>query len=92
MRDVSLEATDVIDIWPYVSAIPQEDLRGHQIWERYVEIVCRDANNHYEHVLVMTKTRNVYLVVVIDLIWDRIFGHYLLDLNEKYGLSKVAPA
>lgn len=92
MRDVTLEATDVIDVWPYVSVIPQEDLRGHQIWDQFVENVYRDASNRYDHVLVMTQTKNVYLVVVVDLARDDIYGHYLLDLNEKYGLPKVGLA
>jgi hypothetical protein len=92
MRDVMSEATDVIDVWPYVSAVPQEDLLGHQIWDQFVENVYRDANNRYDHVLVITQTKNVYLVVVIDLVWDRIYGHHLLDLNEKYGLPKAGSA
>jgi len=35
----------------------------------------------------MTKTKNVYLTVVVDLQRDSIHGHHLLDLNEKYGVT-----
>ena len=35
----------------------------------------------------MTRTKNVYLVVVVDLVHDLIYGHLLLDLNKEYGLS-----
>ncbi len=35
----------------------------------------------------MTKTKNVYLVVVVDLIANAVHGHHLLDLNEQYGLT-----
>ena len=37
--------------------------------------------------LVTTTTKNVFLVVIVDLRADRVFGHYLLDLNEEYGLD-----
>jgi D-serine deaminase-like pyridoxal phosphate-dependent protein len=90
MRNVTQEATNVLDIWPYVASVPVADLRGHQIYDQFVEYVYRDATGRFDHVLVMTRTKNVYLTVVIDLVHDRIHGHHLLDLNEKYGLS--APA
>lgn len=86
MRDVTRETTNVIDIWPYVAAISVSDLHGHHIHDRFVECVYRNATARFDHVLVMTETKNVYLVIVIDLVEDRIYGHHLLDLNEKYGL------
>jgi hypothetical protein len=87
MRDVTQETDGVIDIWPYVASIPSADLSGHQIYDEFVEHVYRDATGRFDHVLVMTKTKNVYLAIVVDLTLDRIHGHHLLDLNEKYGLS-----
>jgi hypothetical protein len=86
VQDVSTEATDVVHIWQYVAAIPKIDLRGHSINDRFVEHVYRDSNSYFDHVLVMTTTKNVYLVVVVDLKNDRVHGHRLLDLNEEYGL------
>ena len=87
MRDVTREASNVIDIWPYVSSVRSEDLRGHEVYEQFVEYVYRDASGRFDHVLVMARTKNVYLVIVIDLTRDVIYGHHLLDLNEKYGLA-----
>lgn len=87
MRDVTGEATNVIDIWPYVDAVPAEDLRGHQVYDRFVEYVYRDAAGRFDHVQVMTRTTNVYLTVVVDLRHDVVYGHHLLDLNEKYGIT-----
>ncbi len=86
MRDVTAEATDVIDIWPYVASVPADDLRGHKVYERFVEYVYRDATARFDHVLVMTRTKNVYLTIVVDLQHGTVLGHHLLDLNEKYGL------
>jgi hypothetical protein len=87
MRDVTGEATNVIDIWPYVESVPAEDLRGHEIYDHFVEYVYRDATGRFDHVQVVTKTKNVYLTVVVDLQRDAIRGHHLLDLDEKYGVT-----
>jgi len=88
MLDVTKTATDVFDIWPYVDSIPPEELEGHAPFERFVEIVYRGDDGRFDHVLAMTKTMNVYIVVVIDLKADRILGHRLLDLNREYGLKR----
>ncbi len=87
MRDVLNEATNVIDIWPYVSAVAQTDLGSHSIHEQFVEHVYRTPTDTYDHVMIMTDTKNVYLVIVVDLVNDCIYGHHVLDLNEKYGLE-----
>ena len=87
MRDVMNEATEVIDIWPYVSSVSQSDLSGHTIYDQFVDHVYRTPDDRYDHVMVMTRTKNVHLVVVIDLVSDSIYGHHLLDLNKEYGLA-----
>src|SRR5258707_11373047 len=87
MRDVLVSATNVFDIWPYVAAIPTHELCGNLIVDGYVERVYRNGNHTFDHVLVVTKTKNVLLAVVVDLVRDTIFGHHLLDLNHEYGLA-----
>ena len=88
MRDVLSTATNVIDIWPYVAEIPASDLSGNDVVTGCVEHVYRNADGTYDHVLVVTGTQNVFLVVVADLTRDTIVGHHLLDLNREYGLAK----
>lgn len=85
MQNVSQAATNVIDIWRYVEAVTPTELQGHLVVDGVVELVYRSGDGHYDHVLVMTRTKNVYLVVVVDLWQDSIFGHRLLDLNAEYG-------
>ncbi len=87
MRNVTGEATNVIDIWPYVDFVPAQDLRGHEVYDHFVEYVYRDATGRFDHVQVMTKTKNVYLAVVVDFQHIAIHGHHLLDLNEKHGVT-----
>jgi hypothetical protein len=92
MREVTETATDVLDIWPYVHAVPASDLDGHLIYDDFVDVVFRSDDNRFDHVLVTTKTKNVFLVVVVDLAHDCIYGHRLLDLNREYGLPSVEGA
>jgi hypothetical protein len=66
------------------------DLEGHTRYDRFVECVYRSANGQFDHGLVMTKTPNVYLVVVVDLKHDTVYGHRLLDLNREYGITPTA--
>lgn len=87
MHNVQESATDVLDVWPYVHSVPVDDLEGHVIYEPFVDGVYRTEDDHYDHVMVMTKTKNVYLVVVIDLVSDSFYGHWLLDLNREYGIT-----
>jgi len=87
MHNVTETAIDVLDIWPYVDSVPAADLGGHSIYDRFVEAVYRSDDDCFDHVLVMTRTKNVYLVVVVDLAHDSIYGHRLLDMNREFGLS-----
>jgi hypothetical protein len=87
MHNVTDTASDVLDIWPYVESVPSADLDGHSIYDNFVEFVYRSDDERFDHVCVMTRTKNVYLVVVVDLAHDSIYGHRLLDMNKEYGLS-----
>ena len=75
-----------VDIWPYVAAVPTTDLKGHAVYEQFVECSYVTADARHHHVLVMTRTKNVYLVVIVDVPAAGLAGHYLLDLNREYGL------
>jgi hypothetical protein len=85
MLDVTESAEPKLDIWPYAQAIPIADLEGHEIWEDFVEYVYRTENNHYEHILVCTKTSDVYLVIVIDNKQNIIIGHRLMNFKKLFG-------
>jgi hypothetical protein len=87
MRDITGIEKDVLDIWPYVDAIPAADLHGHEL-DDFVEYVYRTKDGEFDHVLLMTRTKNIYVVIVVDLLRDRVHGHHLLDINEKYGLNE----
>ena len=79
--DVLATATNVIDIWPYVAAVPATELLGYTNVDKYVEHVHRNGSDTFDHVLVVTKTKNVFLMVVVDLVRDTILGQHLLGLT-----------
>lgn len=88
MRDVTADSFPVTDIWPYVEAIPKREFRTAHYRFEEVELVYRSADDRFDHVLVPTTGRNVDLAVVVDRTAASVFGHHLLDLNEKYGLKR----
>jgi hypothetical protein len=74
------------DFWPYFDSIPVEDFEGHDCSAGQVEYVWREEGDQYEHVLVNSKDRNVFMVLVLDRTANVVHGHRLLDLNREYGL------
>ena len=89
MTDVSDDPTvggvGLIDIWPYVLSIPDRDWLLHKQFDQLVDKVYR--NDQYDHVLVMTRTANVFMAIVVDHKGSSILGHHLLDLNKEYGIE-----
>src|SRR5205807_9584133 len=57
----------VIDIWPYVRAVASPDVPEHIVEEQVVERVWRTSDSRYDHVLLPTRTNNVFLALVVDL-------------------------
>lgn len=87
MRDVTCDQSiEPVDIWPYVDEIPRDDVLPFDITGQDVEYVYRTSDDRFDHVLIPSKTKNVYLVVVVDLQAQSVYGHHVLNLNEKYGL------
>lgn len=86
MCDVTKTADEVIDIWPYVEAVPSADYAEHSLLD--VELVYRSGDDQFEHVLIATGAKNVYLVIVVNFVQKAIYGHRLLDLNREYGFTE----
>ncbi|MFO0960268.1 MAG: hypothetical protein U0800_22980 [Isosphaeraceae bacterium] len=87
MRRAGVEGPP-FDFWPYFNAIPPADYEGHDCSGCEVESVYRDPSGRYEHVLVKSQDRNVFMALVLDLSSERVYGHWLLDLNREYGLGE----
>lgn len=86
--DVTMTATNVMNIWPYVSNIPHADYAGYSLTKNEeVETVRRTFENTFDLVHVATDIKDTFLVVVVDLKNDKIHGHFILGLNKEYGIS-----
>lgn len=73
------------DFWGYFRSIPPEDFDGHE-FDGTVTYVWTMPATGCQHVLVDSKTKNVFLVLVLDLRRRKVRGHHLLDLRKLYGL------
>jgi hypothetical protein len=86
MQDVTGAAARLLDIWPYVEAIPDADLAGFELDD--VAHIYLNSSGDYQHVLIATEDKSVFLVIVIDVKQVKIQGYHLLNLLELYGLSE----
>jgi hypothetical protein len=87
MLDVTATAEPMLDIWPYVEAVPVFDLVGHVLTDGLVQHVYQHPEGRFLHVLVSTDNADAFLVVIIDLFSVEIHGHYLLDLLKLYQIT-----
>jgi hypothetical protein len=87
MIDVTETAEAVVDIWPYVQQLTLDYVLPHYAYqEQLVEAVSRNDKQTFEHVIIPTDKKNVFVVVIVDVRRKGIKGHYVLDLNKEYGL------
>jgi hypothetical protein len=87
MVRVPAEEQPSIDFWPYFESISQRDFEGHDCSSGQVEYAWRDSSGRFEHVLVDSEDRNVFMLLVLDRLERTVYGHRLLDLNREYGLT-----
>jgi hypothetical protein len=75
--------------WDYVERIPSEDFRGYDCSEGSVQWIWRSDDGRFEHVLIDTnEDKDVFMVVVLDLVKKEVVGHRLMDFKHEYGLRE----
>ena len=89
MTQVVDDTPPPFDFWDYVETIPEEDFDGHDCSDGSVSYVWSDSSGQFQHVLVNSEDKNVFMVIVLDLLERRVYGHRLLNLNKEYGLEPV---
>lgn len=88
MREVTEIAEPLTDIWDYAKQLLKDNLISREgFLKRYIEAVYVNNENRYKHILLVTNQKNVYAVIVVDMRDKKIFGHHILNLNEKYGIT-----
>ena len=90
-REDLVQPEGVIDLEPYLRAIPAADFAGLTLLSAAPpSAVYRGEEKGFDHVLYPCNRSNVYLVVVIAFRPDHVHGHYILDLAQEYGLDRAA--
>ena len=86
--DVTENANPLVDIWDYVLNLVKENIVIEYVYENnLVEKVYRNLANTFDHVLLPTSDKNIFIVIVIDLKNVSVSGHYKLNLIKEYGLN-----
>jgi hypothetical protein len=88
MNDITTsEIDDPVDIWEYVQELVTAKIIASSVLEnQVVEKVYRNQTASYDHILLPTEKPHIFLVIIVDLKEHKVFGHSLLDLEEKYGV------
>lgn len=68
------------DFWAYVEAIPAEDFGENDCTAGVVGHVYR-MSEQYEHALIQSQYAEIAMVIVLDLVKQEVYGHYLLDIR-----------
>ena len=88
MVDVTETAEAVVDIWDYVGQLTEDrEVLDYVNNEQLVERVIRNDKATFDHVILPTDDKNIFVVIIVDLTLKTIKGHFRLDLNEQYGLK-----
>ncbi|WP_050025273.1 hypothetical protein [Verrucomicrobium sp. BvORR034] len=87
MQRVALDTEPPVPFWDYFDAIPTDQFAGHDSSVGSVSHAWTDATGRFQHVLVDTDDKNIFMVIVLDLRKRSVFGHRLLNLNDEYGVE-----
>jgi hypothetical protein len=88
MRQLPPDAEPPFDFGSYFDSIPGVDFAGYEC-RGGVTYVWEDSTCRFQHVLFNSQDKNVFMVVVLDLVGLKVVGHRLLNLNQLYGLSEA---
>lgn len=70
----------------YLNSIPDEELQGQTFTRWKLERTYINRGRSYKHFLFPSQDKNIFLALVVEVKSMSVVGHYLLDLNEQYGL------
>jgi translation initiation factor RLI1 len=87
MRDISdVEGLDndypATNIWEYVKELVIAGVLPRYVWDnQVVEMLSRNNDDTFDHILLPTNEENIFVTIIIDLEMEEILGHYVLDVN-----------
>lgn len=86
MKQLSTDDEMPFQFWDYFDAIPSADFQEHDCSAGSVTYAWKTSTGAFQHVLVNSEDKNVFMVLVLDVANRCVLGHRLLDLNREYGL------
>ena len=85
-REDDVYTEGVIDVEPYVAAIPESDLDGMRLLpDAPPAAVYLSGDGRFNHILYPCNRSNVYLVIIVKIRPDDVVGHYVLALGKECG-------
>ena len=88
MKRLSSNAIPPFEFWDYFSGIPTADFEGHDCSAGSVAYVYENSTGHFQHVLINSEGKNIFMALILDIQARNVFGHRLLNLNREYGLEQ----
>jgi len=89
IRRISSAVAPPFEFWNYFEHLREADFRGHECIDETVTYVYESGGGKYQHVLVNTDAPNTFMVLVLDLVKQEVYGHCLLDLGHEYDLPRT---
>src|SRR5687768_15131268 len=86
-REDLVSSEGVIDLEPYLRAAESSMVPVELLPDVPPSAVYRTSDDRFDHVLYRCNRSNMYMVVVVALRQDDVYGHYLLDLGKEYDVS-----
>ena len=85
MVEIEEPEKNMFNIWPYVTILKRVEILPKKSNEReLVYKVYRNLEEKYEHILLTTEKENHYVVIVVNLIKNKIKGYFPLELKNEY--------
>jgi hypothetical protein len=89
MKRLASDVAPPFEFWDYFESIPRSDFEGHDCSAGSVAYVWEHPTGRFQHVLVHSEDKNVFMVLVLDVAGRTVLGHRLLDLSREYGLERA---
>jgi hypothetical protein len=85
MTDITDDGDATVDIWDYVQQLVAQGLVPQFVFdETTVEYVYRNESETFDHVVITGWATGAYVVIVVDLTNECIYGHYPVDVASEY--------
>jgi hypothetical protein len=78
------DETSDIDIISYVESVIQAEDLNASIPDLKIDSIYHNGEKTFEHVLLNYGLENFFLVIIVELKDNSVYGYHILDLNKKY--------